>query len=691
MKRYSSMIFLIILFNFFVFNSNFIIAKDNLAKYSSYIDSLQNELNKPGIKDTFKLDILQALVREFINIDINIADKYNRQVLDIVEKSNNSYWIANAYNTSGLLYWSKSDFKKALEYFLLSAKINDSLNNKVGLLRNYGNIGLLNYSTQNYNAALDYTNKAKVLAEKLQMKRELALAYGNLGIIYQATRKYKESLINHNKALKITQEMGDLRGIIRNLSNIAVVYTSIDNFREALNKYSEALSIAHQEQDKRSILLLEGNLGVTYYQIATDTNQNIEHSQKIKFLNLSEEYLLKAIGLAKSLNFVDALYEYYSALTRTYVAKDDFKNAFKFNEFYYAIKDSLFNIENNKAMSNLQSKFEKQLVEKENELLKKDNQVKQITIYASIVIIILILSGLYFVYRNNKITKKLNSRLEEQNQKISEAKFELEQLLEVISAKKVELEITNDELAQTNATKDKLFSIISHDLRNPLQAILLNGELLHNFKNKMSDEEQQDRISKILESSNNLNKLLEDLLQWSRTQMKRIELHPVDFDLSSLVNVVINLHSEQASQKGIQIENLIPDNLMINADMNLINAVFRNLISNAIKFTPQGGKISIGCGKQSNDFCEIFVKDTGVGIPKENIEKLFSIATSFTTRGTNNESGTGLGLILVKEFIKLNKGDIVVESEINKGTTFMIKLPKTADIASPNEEIPVLQ
>lgn len=677
MKNRLNDIFRMCLLVLFIFNTHILKSNNIQPKYSAFIDSLQNELNATELKDTFKIDILQSLVREFINIDITVADNYNNEIQKIVNNSNNPYWRANAYNTSGLLYWAKSDFTKAMNFFLKSANINDSLKNDIGLLRNYGNIGLINYSTQNYDKAIEYTTKALKLAEKLKMNRELALAYGNLGIIYQSTGKYKESLTNHNKALKITQELDDRKGVIRNLSNIAVVYTSMDNYTEAVKKYSEALQLAIQEQDNRSILLLEGNLGVTYFHIATDTNNNISTSEKRKFLKLSEEYLLKAIALAKKMNFTDALYEYYPSLSRTYKELDDYKNAFHFNELFYAIKDSLFSIENNKAINNLQSKFEKQLVEKENLLLKKDNQVKQITIYASIVIIMLILAGLYYYYRNNKITRQLNIQLEEQNQKISDAKLELERLLEVISAKNIELEVTNDELAQTNATKDKLFSIISHDLRNPLQAILLNSELMLNFKSKMSDQEQEDRIAKILESSNNLNKLLEDLLQWSRTQMKRIELHPVDFDLKSLVDVVINLHSEQANQKQIRIDNKLPQYIIINADMNLINAVFRNLISNAIKFTPNGGLIEIGCEDSNNNLCEIYVKDNGVGIPKENLEKLFSISSSFSTRGTNNESGTGLGLILVKEFVNLNRGEVAVDSEIDKGTTIIIKIPKS--------------
>ena len=660
-------------------NNFLFVAANNQHIYSPYIDSLQKELNRADIKDTFKLDILQTLVREFINIDINIAQNYSNQIHKILDENPNPYWHANAYNTFGLLYWAKSDFTKALDYFLLSARINDSLSNEAGLLRNYGNIGLLNYSTQNYDKAIEYTTKAMNLAEKFKMKREMSLAYGNLGIIYQSTKKYKEALDYHKKALKITEEMGDHRGIIRNLSNIAVVYTSMNRFFDALKYYSDALNLATQEKDNRSIVLLEGNLGVTYYKIAKDTLNKLQRKEQNKYLKLSEKHLLKAIEFAKNLNFTDALYEYYSSLSQTYVELDDYKNAYYYNELYYTIKDSLFNIENNKEINNLQAKFEKQLVEKENLLLKKDNQVKQITIYASIAVILIVLIVLYVLYRNNRITKQLNERLEVQNQKISDAKIELEKLLEIISTKNLELESKNVELSITNATKDKLFSIISHDLRNPLQAILLNADLLINFRNKMSEQEQQERTKQIMISSNNLNKLLDDLLQWSRSQLKKIEFHPTEIDLHSLLDVVINLHLEQAQIKQILLKNEIPEGLNVYADLNMVNTIFRNLISNGIKFTNNGGYVKLGCSEQSDDYCEIFVEDNGVGIPPDKLDKLFSISTNFTTLGTKKEKGTGLGLVLVKEFVEMNNGKINVESKVGIGTIFKIKFPKSKE------------
>lgn len=666
-------------FAFFIFFlTNSFVFGEVEQKFQSRLDSLEFILKNTNLQDTIRLETLQSLIKECINLDIKRGERYYVELENLLKKISHPIHLASAYNTMGLFNWAKSDFKQALEFFLKSASINDSIKNEIGLLRNYGNIGLVHQTNENYEKAIEYTQKALKLAEKLKLKRELSLAYGNLGIIYHEIKNYKEALVHHNKALKLTEEMNDVRGIIRNLSNIAVVYSSTKKFKEAIETYTKALDYAFKEGDKRSIVLLEGNLGVTYYNMATDTTLQISNNEKNNLLQNSVKYLFQAIELAKEMNFVDALYEYYSSLALTYEALDDYKNALNYMRLFYAVKDSLFNIENNKTLNDLQSKFEKQIVEKENLLLRKENQLKEITIYASVAFSAIVLSGIILLYRSNKLTKKLNSELEEKNRKISDAKIELERLLEIISTKNIELESTNNELIQTNATKDKLFSIISHDLRNPLQAILLSAELLHNFRERMTEAEQLDKINKIMESSKNLSNLLEELLQWSRTQMKKMEVNPIDFSLHSLVNVVTKLLTQQAEQKSIKIQNELSESLFVFADMNMVNVIFRNLISNAIKFTHPNGIVRIYENTNNDkDFCYISVEDNGVGIPPDKLQKLFKITESFTTRGTNNESGTGLGLILVYEFVKLNNGSISVNSEVGKGTTFTIKLPRT--------------
>jgi PAS domain S-box-containing protein len=234
----------------------------------------------------------------------------------------------------------------------------------------------------------------------------------------------------------------------------------------------------------------------------------------------------------------------------------------------------------------------------------------------------------------------------------------------------------NEELEELNATKDKFFSIISHDLKNPFNTILgFSSELLDHF-DETSVEEQKKQIKIIHDSAQQNYSLLQNLLAWSRTQSKRMPFKPESIQIEDLIyeNQQLFLQTAEAKGVGILLELHIDNKIHVYADRAMLNTGVRNLISNAIKYTPKGGEITLGCTIENDSKVRIFVKDNGVGIASDMIPKLFKIDETFSTLGTNNEQGTGLGLILVKEFVEQNNGTIYVESEKGKGSTFSIIL-----------------
>jgi PAS domain S-box-containing protein len=243
-----------------------------------------------------------------------------------------------------------------------------------------------------------------------------------------------------------------------------------------------------------------------------------------------------------------------------------------------------------------------------------------------------------------------------------------------------EIQRKNAELAELNASKDKFFSIIAHDLRNPLGNFKLITKLLHEDFDDLSNEERIELLESMKDSADNIYSLLENLLEWSQTQRNKIQFNPVELNLKLLSVGIINLLKPTAEKKQIQLINNISISSEVYADVNMINTVLRNLLSNAIKFTPNGGKIEIGIIKSSDDLMTsddcIYVKDEGIGMSQDTIQKLFKIDENISTLGTNNEKGTGLGLILCKEFVEKHGGRIWVESEECKGSTFYFSLPK---------------
>ncbi len=264
--------------------------------------------------------------------------------------------------------------------------------------------------------------------------------------------------------------------------------------------------------------------------------------------------------------------------------------------------------------------------------------------------------------------KKLIEEMQFNKEIIEQNASELVQL----NAKLVESE---ERLKELNASKDKFFSIIAHDLKGPFQNLIGYSQLLvQEFENLSSDEIREMSVD-LYNSAKNLYRLLENLLQWSRLQRGVIEFNPIKFEIILVVSQNFDLLQNIAKEKNISLVSNVPENLTVYADLNMINTVIRNLLSNALKFTNCGGKIELNAAPTNDNYVKIEIKDNGVGMSEEFVGNIFRIDSYKSTPGTNNEQGTGLGLILCKDFIEKNKGKITVESKLGEGTTFTILLP----------------
>lgn len=253
--------------------------------------------------------------------------------------------------------------------------------------------------------------------------------------------------------------------------------------------------------------------------------------------------------------------------------------------------------------------------------------------------------------------------------------FTYEDITEKINAENT-LRSYSDELKELNATKDKFFSIIAHDLKNPFNGILGFSNLLEEDYNQLEDEERKLFITQIKNSAVTAYKLLENLLEWSRAQTGSLSWKPEFYDISNIVNETILLLKENANAKNIRLVSKVPFNTLIFADINMVKTVLRNFIQNSIKFTNKGGEIKILSSEEEN-YIRIAVKDNGIGISDDIYKKLFKIDQKIISEGTEKEKGTGLGLILCKEFVERNGGKINIRSKVNSGTEISFTLPKS--------------
>ncbi len=270
-----------------------------------------------------------------------------------------------------------------------------------------------------------------------------------------------------------------------------------------------------------------------------------------------------------------------------------------------------------------------------------------------------------------KTQEALNRYLE----KVRESKADIEEKNEELKKLNIELSKSEEKLKKLNEDKDKFFSILAHDLRTPFNALLGLSQFVAQEFNELSSEEVIKIINDINSAGQNLFRLLENLLSWSRLTSGRADFNPENIDLYELTLQSVMLLKPSAEKKEIRLINSVQKGSMVFVDEVMIESVIENLITNAIKFTPRGGKIEVAANESDENYV-VSVSDSGIGISKENLKKLFRMDVHFTEYGTEKEKGSGLGLLLCKEHVEKNGGKIWVESEEGKGSTFYFTVPK---------------
>jgi signal transduction histidine kinase len=301
----------------------------------------------------------------------------------------------------------------------------------------------------------------------------------------------------------------------------------------------------------------------------------------------------------------------------------------------------------------MQTKYETEKKEHENQLLKAENELKKAEISKQktqrnllLIVAFVILTSLVMMYILYKQKARTNR---------------------IINLQKAELE-------KLNKTRNRFFSIISHDLKNSFTSLQMGTEMLSDLSD-MDEEEISLIASELNKNVDNNFKLMENLLEWSRIQIGRIKHEPEELDTAELIRDIIELVKMKSEEKKLEIICEIQENSTVYADKNMMFSVIQNLLTNAIKFSDENGKIIIKTAEKG-DKTEITISDNGRGITEQNLTKLFKVDEIVTTTGTGGEQGTGLGLILCKEFVEKNNGEISVESKIGKGTKVTITLRK---------------
>ncbi len=554
--------------------------------------------------------------------DIHTAINYYNLGLPIILQEKDSVEIAYVYNNLGDAFYHTGNEALAVEYAQKSMEIFERLQNKRGIAYSYINKGYLSRQSEDYETALHYFKTAISLRETFSdsvgiasANLEIAKTLFLMGETDSAMQYFQESLHRHI-------HLDNRSYMAYSMQGIGDVYFAKQQYDSASVYFNEALVLCVERNNLSGIIDSKLGIAKTYAaQGETDTS--------ISILNEARER-------AKDSELGGNILKVYRALGELYDQQKEYQLASENYQTYIEVCDSLFSVLQFQALDEIKSRF--QITEQLNSAHENLKAKQKTQIYAYVIIAMLIVFAVILFLRNKTIAK--------------------------LSA----------DLAESNEAKDKIFSIISHDLVSPFHVLLGASDLLMESLDEKDIENAKNHSYLLKQTSEEAYRFISNLLAWSRTQQKSIKLRKQEFNFSKLVRDVKAMFDNQAKLKNIEVKVEVPDNFKIKADKNLLQIVLVNLLNNAVKFTNHDGEINLSLTVDDDDF-KFVISDNGVGISAERLAGMFTDAKVESTLGTRNEKGTGFGLILCKEFVEMHSGEIHVKSGEGEGAEFWFTLP----------------
>jgi signal transduction histidine kinase len=577
--------------------------------------------------------------------DFTSALKFDNENLSVALDRHDSTALTEIFNFIGNDFNELGRYDEAYYYFIQSNQVAKAIGDSMYMNVSMHNIGSVFKELGQYDIALSHFKAARNIGQKIGDDDGLAYYHDERGDVFLRSKKYDSAARALAAARKVIAERK--LGVIehRTLTKLAQLNFELGNPDKALSYYDSTLNL-HRKSDN-TFGIAETNLGIAQVFVAQ------------KKWNEAESLAKEALETGRRLNAHQLVFKSYQLLSELAEKNGDFRNALTYYKNYQAFQDSVFSNDMIQELFERQLRFVTEDKDSEIALLSREKAEQQTAtrrqeFLTNILAVVVALSAIVLltVYRSGRRRIRINRLLLEHQAEIKKRSVELEQL---------------------NQVKDKFFSIISHDLRSPMNA--LAGLLDLADKKHLSQDEFAQVTRELRQQFNHTKTLINNLLDWTLLQMDKLKIQEDRVDLKTMVDENIRLFSSM-QVKATTINNNIPAGTFASADTNMVNLVFRNLILNAIKFTESGGLVSINSTQQNDGFILVSVADNGVGIEPEVQRILFEKTSGYSTRGTANEKGTGLGLILCKEFVEKNGGKIWLESKPGTGTIIYFTLKK---------------
>lgn len=620
-----------------------------------------------------KQKILLILFTSAISLELFAQRSLVDSLLPIVVKAKkNDTTLATQYIQLAFFYYQVFP-DSTIYYSEKGYELSKSLNYEVGMMRGLNRMAVGYASKGELPRAVNYYLQSLRIAESLQDQKGISSALNNLGYTYRLQKDYKKSLEVTEQSLEINLKTNNTNALAVNYTNLAWVQEAIGDTANALLNTRLGLLYATKVNDQYHVAIamhIAGKVHLRKNQIdsakyyftnglanakAAEVKQQIAHhflglgqvESKLNLFDKSLPYLRNALIIANEINVPEIIHDASLEISRSFAALKKWDSAYYYFNVHSDVKASMFSREKESVINKLNYNYE---LQKQQE--KLDAQRNIIWIIGAFSGVVLFFA--YSFFRGRQKQRLINKQLLKNKADLME---------------KTEL------LEQGNQMKNKIISIIAHDLRAPMATLkntvdIMDPEIIHTEELDMI----KTNVSAQLDS---IDKVLQNLLKWSTDQMKEGSKNakPASFILNETIEQNINLLQETAKRKKINIFNHIKEPVEVFADETQISVIIRNLLSNAIKFTSEGGEVSIQVRFVVNKVF-VMVKDNGVGMSQEIQSNLFKHHINNSKRGTNDEKGIGLGLHLCKEFIERNQGELFIESQLGKGSTFSFSIPR---------------
>jgi signal transduction histidine kinase len=619
-------------------------------------DSLKSQLTVLRI-DSLRVSTMLELAKYYYAFDQDSALYYTDQVLSITSKNNLLRFRANALNIAGVSFLIKSEFENSIQNHLKALKIRETLPDSIGIMESYLNIGNIYYRTGEAVKGAESYKTALIVAEKINHERGMSLLFNNLGSFYfdrWQENKSQEDLEEASNYLEnsrvIKEKLKDSVSLIHTYNLLGDLYLETGEIEKGEDLLHKALAISSKQQDLEAKIALLRRFSSL--------------NQARKNYPVAMSYAKEAYPLALSIGSSYQIKMVTKEISLIAKAMNNYKEAYEFLEIHSANSDSLFNEARQKIRDELFIQFETEKKDLENEKLIKEqlfselksqrkNEIMTVLIALATILLLFVVT----LRRTNVKLKSANKKISNSNQKIESQNSQIQIQSETLKERNIELH-------KANKFRDKLFSIISHDLRTPFNS--LQGSLSLWAEGDLSKQEMDNIVILIKKETLNAYTMLQNLLSWARVQIGSDQLIISSFNLEELVQENIILFEFEANEKNLLLENNIKKDIFWNTDRDRLNFIIRNILKNAIKFTPKGGQIKLLAAADC-----LIIEDTGIGMTEGQIEHLYG-PIQYTTSGTEGRSGTGIGFMLSRDFAQSIGAKIKVNSEVGKRTEFTV-------------------